>query len=240
MIKGLLTLIPTPLQEDLPLEPQALELLQKISQEPDSLILVEELKVGRQRWLKWGLPRECIERFIAFNEHTHIEEEKNILPLLKKGAQAVLMSDGGLPAFCDPGQQLVNLCHQNKIRVTSTSFPNSIALSLALSGFSHRQFFFTGFLPQKDPERKKALEGIWKNAHTQILMDTPYRRARLLDELLSTCPSAQTQRKWLLALELNGSQEKLLRGDLKTLIEQSKSLEKQEFVLVLDQQRSAL
>lgn len=239
-MKGLLTLIPTPLQEDLPLEPQALELLHKVASDPESLILVEELKVGRQRWLRWGLPRETIERFIPFNEHTHSEQEKIVLPLLKKGAQAILMSDGGLPAFCDPGQQLVNLCHENKIRVTSTSFPNSIALSLALSGFSHHQFFFAGFLPQKDPERKKALEGIWKNPHTQILMDTPYRRARLLDELAASCPSSQTQRKWLLALELNGSQEKLLRGDLRSLIDESKALEKQEFILVLDQLRSAL
>lgn len=239
-MSGQLILIPTPLQEELPLEPKALEVLQLVAQDPTALILVEELKVGRQRWLRWGLPRESIERFIAFNEHTHAEQEKMVVAQLKAGARAVLMSDGGLPAFCDPGQQLVNLCHNQRITVTATPFPHSIALSLALSGFEHRQFFFAGFLPQKDPERGRALADIWKNPHTQILMDTPYRRVRLLEELLASCPSHQAGRRVLLALELNGPGEKLWRGSLQQLIQETKSLEKQEFVLVLDQSRTAL
>lgn len=228
-----LTLIPTPLQDELPLEPTALALLHELALDPTSLILVEELKIGRQRWLRWGLPRETIERFIAFNEHTHVEQEKLLLPLLKKGARAVLMSDGGLPAFCDPGQALVNLCHNHKVRVSATPFPNSISLALALSGFSHQQFFFAGFLPQKDPERSKQLQALWKNPQTQIVMDTPYRRARLLEELLETCPPNQATRPVFLALELNGAREKLLRASLSQLLAQTKDLEKQEFVLVL-------
>jgi 16S rRNA (cytidine1402-2'-O)-methyltransferase len=122
-MKGLLTLIPTPLKEDLPLEPIALALLQRVSIDPNVTILVEEHKVARQRWLKWGLPREVIERFVLFNEHTVREVEAEILEKLKSGKEAVLFSDGGLPAFCDPGQSLVNRCHEKSIKVTSTRFP---------------------------------------------------------------------------------------------------------------------
>ena len=67
---GELILIPTPIQDDRPLESVAREMLLKDCLSTDVLILVEEHKIGRQRWLRWGLPREAIEKFILFNEHT--------------------------------------------------------------------------------------------------------------------------------------------------------------------------
>lgn len=228
-----LTLIPTPLKEELPLEPQALALLQAVAVDEQYWILVEELKVGRQRWLRWGLPRESIERFRAFNEHSVEALEGEVIKHLKAGGKAVLMSDGGLPAFCDPGQSLVNRCHQNKVTVTATSFPNSIALALALSGFSHRQFLFRGFLPQKEG-RDAALKDLWSAPLTQILMDTPYRRQRLLEELLQHRPASQKKRRVFIALELNGSQELLVQGELEAVTARVSAIEKQEFVLVID------
>lgn len=234
-MSGALTLIPTPLNVELPLEPVALALLHEVAADPAALILVEELKVARQRWLRWGLPREAIERFVAFNEHSYEEQGKLLLPQLKRGARAVLMSDGGLPAFCDPGKDLVNQCHEHGVRVSSTPFPNSIALAVALSGFSHRQFFFAGFLPQKDPERAQAIKAVWQNPQTQVLMETPYRRQKFLEELLASMPARQGQRRVLLALELNGPQEKLIRGTLTHVVNCAKLIEKQEFVLVFDE-----
>ena len=95
-----LILIPTPLDESLPLEATALELLKLRCLDDDVLLLVEEHKVARQRWLKWGLPREAIERFALFNEHTQEALRPEIIQKLKSGKTAVLMSDGGMPAFC--------------------------------------------------------------------------------------------------------------------------------------------
>jgi 16S rRNA (cytidine1402-2'-O)-methyltransferase len=228
-----LTLIPTPLKEELPLEPTALALLQTAASDERYWILVEELKVARQRWLRWGLPRETIERFKAFNEHSVEVLEGEVVKHLKSGGLAVLMSDGGLPAFCDPGQSLVNRCHQNKIPVTATSFPNSISLAVALSGFSHRSFFFRGFLPQKEG-RESALKEVWAHSATQVLMETPYRRQRLLEELLQHRPGPQKKRRVFIALELNGPQELLVQGELETVAARVASIEKQEFVLILE------
>jgi len=59
-----LILVPTPIQDDLPLETVAKERLLEDALKDNVLILVEEHKVGRQRWLKWGLPREAIEKFM--------------------------------------------------------------------------------------------------------------------------------------------------------------------------------
>lgn len=94
-----LTLIPTPIADELPLEVKALELLQEEAMKEEVILLVEEHKVARQRWIKWGLPREAIEKFILFNEHTQEKLVSEIIKEMKKGKKAFLLSDCGLPAF---------------------------------------------------------------------------------------------------------------------------------------------
>ncbi len=128
-----LILVPTPISDDLPLEKIALERLQEDALKEDVVLLVEEHKVARQRWLKWGLPREAIEKFMLYNEHTSDKMKNEVMTLLKSQKRAYLMSDCGLPAFCDRGQNLVDLCHKQGIQVTATPFPNSIALAIASS-----------------------------------------------------------------------------------------------------------
>src|SRR5690242_20457626 len=112
-----LILVPTPLQDDLPLESVALERLKADALKDNIVLLVEEHKVARQRWLKWGLPREAIEKFVLFNEHTQKETLPEVLKKLKAGNDVYLLSDCGLPAFCDPGQVLVDACHKQRIKV---------------------------------------------------------------------------------------------------------------------------
>jgi 16S rRNA (cytidine1402-2'-O)-methyltransferase len=224
-----LTLIPTPLQDDLPLESVALKLLLENGLRENTLLLVEEHKVARQRWLKWGLPREAIERFVLFNEHTQRNELPEVLKKLKNGMEVYLLSDCGLPAFCDPGQLLVNACHQKKIKVTATPFPNSISLALALSGFSHTTFVFSGFVPVKEPERGEWIKKELKRPETLIWMETPYRLKKMLEELTKV----NTSRDIFLACDLGSKDEFLCRGKAGALIKLLGEQEKREFVLVI-------
>lgn len=224
-----LILVPTPIQDDLPLETVARELLLNEALKEDVLILVEEHKTGRQRWLKWGLPREAIENFILFNEHTQEKIQADIIKELKGGKRAYLLSDCGLPAFCDPGQLLVDACHKQKIKVTATPYPNSISLALALSGFSHSRFVFSGFIPVKEPERSEWLKRELKSPDTLIWMETPYRLRKLLEELVKLNP----ERELFLGCDLGGNSELLLRGNAASLSKGIGEQDKREFVMVL-------
>lgn len=227
-----LILIPTPISEELPLEPIALELLMSECMKSEVGILVEEHKIGRQRWLKWGLPREAIEKFELYNEHTQVELISKIVSEMKRGKRFYLMSDGGLPAFCDPGQKLVSACHDAGLVVSSTPFPNSIALALALSGFNHSEFHFAGFLPANTDERKTALERIARIPQTLILMDTPYRMQALLKDIEA---SPLKRRKVFVGCNLNQPEEKLYRGTVQDVHSQLAKAGKKEFILVIDQ-----
>lgn len=231
---GELILVPTPLQDDLPLEPTALKRLMDDCLKPEVVILVEEHKVGRQRWLKWGLPREAIEKFVLFNEHTQDKLLPEILKEIKSGKRVFLLSDCGLPAFCDPGTLLVDACHKQNLKLTSTPFPNSIALAVALSGFSHERFIFSGFIPVKEPERSEWVKRELKLPDTQVWMETPYRLKKLLEDLVS----AKTSRSLFLALELSGANESLLRGSAEVILKKVDTLPKSEFVLVIGPQKT--
>lgn len=230
-MKGKLILIPTPIDDVSELEKKAFTLLNN-STEQDSIILIEEAKTGRRRWLHWGLPRERIEHFVLYNEHNQAADAQNLINQLLKGKNIFLLSDCGLPAFCDPGQKLVALCHQNKIQVTATPFPNSIALAVALSGFHHDRFMFEGFLPVEAPLREEALRAILKKSHTTIIMDTPYRMEKLLGEIAKMSSELKIKREIFLGLDLNQETEELFRGQPLEILEKI-SNKKREFVLLL-------
>jgi len=224
-----LTLIPTPLQDDLPLETIALEKLKLRSLDEKTILLVEEHKVARNRWLRWGLPREAIEKFILYNEHTQVSLIPDIIKKLKSGSQAFLMSDCGLPAFCDPGQKLVEACHLAQLPVTATPFPNSISLALALSGFESSTFEFSGFIPHKSPEREQWLKAHLKKTTLQIWMDTPYRLKKLLAEL----EALKIEREICFALNLGAKDEMIVRGKWPRVFQKLQAIEKAEFILLI-------
>lgn len=233
---GILTLIPTPLSEDSELEPVAHKLLTKaaLHERDQSVFVIEDLKPGRRRWLSFGLPRDVVEDFVLYNEHTATTVALELLSALQSGKNVFLMSDGGLPAFYDPGIELVGLCHKNNIKVTSTPFCNSVVLALALSGFSHKKFWFEGFLPMDAEERVSVIKKLLTQKHTSILMDTPYRLKRVLEEFNSMWSNNSSGKKIFLAMDLNSDTESLMLGTPKELLNAIVSF-KREFVMVLSE-----
>lgn len=231
---GILTLIPTPLSESGELEPVAYRLLHEaaLTQSDNSLFVIEDLKPGRRRWLQFKLPRESVDSFVLYNEHTASVVAKELLSALMSGKNVYLMSDGGLPAFYDPGVELVAMCHQNHIKVTSTPFCNSVVLALALSGFSHKKFWFEGFLPMDAAERSAVIKKLLKEKHTSLLMDTPYRLKRVLEEFQEAWGSNPTSKKLFVAMDLNSETESLLLGSPKELLSIITDF-KREFVMVV-------
>lgn len=221
-----LFLIPTPIDEHNSLTVDAKELIE--SKLGKAIICVEEIKEGRRRWLRFGLPRETIEEFKLYNEHTRDTLKHELIQALKQKKEVIMMSDCGLPAFCDPGTELVSLCHDNNIKVTSTSYPNSISLAVALSGIYHDQFNFEGFIPLKNPERINKLKNLLSSNQTSIIMDTPYRLKSLLEQMCEVNSGANI----CLCLDLNKPEEQIIRGSVKYVNSQVEK-SKREFVIVI-------
>ncbi len=232
--RGTLCLIPTPLSSIGVLETVALDLLKFAATEKkeECVFVIEDLKPGRARWLSFGLPRETVDSFVLYNEHTAKDASSTLLSEIQKGKKVFLMSDGGLPAFYDPGVELVRLCHQHHQLVTSTPMSNSVILALALSGFSHKKFWFEGFLPMDSLERKNVLTQLLKQKNTSILMDTPYRLKRVLEEFREVYGGSK--KSIFVALDINSSNEELQLGTPSELLSRIKEF-KREFVLIVSE-----
>ena len=227
---GNLILIPTPLDDDLMLDSYALSYLQNAQKNlEDNLFYIEDHKPARRRWISWGLDRDVINHFIQFNEHTMNERLESSVNSLKSGKNIFLMSDGGLPSFCDPGSRLVRRCHELGIKVSCSPHHNSISQSVALSGFDCNEFHFYGFPPRKSDQRALFLNKIVKNNFTSILMDTPYRLRKILEEL----KDIGVKRTIFLATNLNSSNERLYFGSVSKVMKSLES-DKAEFILIIE------
>jgi 16S rRNA (cytidine1402-2'-O)-methyltransferase len=195
-------------------------------------ICVEDIKPGRRRWLKWGLPREAIDDFITYNEHSRDELDEKIIKELKEGRDFFMVSDGGTPAFCDPGRSLVMACHQRNINVRMINCDNSLLPAVALSGFTEGAFRFLGFPPKEKDERHKFFTSLFKNTECQVFMDTPYRLERVREEISKACPSNERGRHHFVLMDIERESEQYLWGSLDKILS-SQELGKREFVWVL-------
>ena len=100
-----------------------------------------------------------------------------------------LVSEAGLPALADPGSTLVAAAHSAAVQVIALPGASSIALALAASGLNGQSFAFVGYVPvpaEPRAARIRLLEATSRHANqTQLLIETPYRNASLLEALLA-------------------------------------------------------
>jgi 16S rRNA (cytidine1402-2'-O)-methyltransferase len=110
-----------------------------------------------------------------------------------QGHDVGLMSEAGMPAIADPGAYVVRAAHGLGIEVVPLTGPISLALALAASGLDGQRFAFIGYLPTDEAERAQRIRTLEKSARageTQIIIETPYRNAALLQALLATLQPA--------------------------------------------------
>lgn len=161
----------------------------------DSLdyFIVENTRSARRFLSKAGIARAIDTlAFAELNEHTQAGRaiEELVEPLVQ-GRSAGVISEAGVPGVADPGAAVVEACHRRGIRVVPLVGPSSILLALMASGLNGQSFAFNGYLPVKQPDRGRAIKFYEKRAKTenqsQIFIEAPYRNARLLDDILSSC-----------------------------------------------------
>ena len=168
----------------------------------------------------------------SYHEHNKREKGEYLINQMKEGKNVVLVSDAGTPAISDPGEDLVRLCIENDINVTS--IPGCVALinALILSGLSTKRFSFEGFLSVNKRHRKEHLESLKNDAHTMIFYEAPHKL------IYTLCDMSQVfgeQRKIALVRELTKLHEDIIRCTLKEAI---KLFEEQkprgEYVIIIE------
>lgn len=120
---------------------------------------------------------------ISYHEHNKLQRGPELIEKLKQGKNITLVTDAGTPGISDPGEDIVELAHEEGIKVTA--IPGAVAgiLGLIISGQRTRRFSFEGFLPSDKKERKRRLEALNKDTNTIIIYEAPHRIKKTLGYL---------------------------------------------------------
>ncbi len=215
----MLTLIATPIGRTDEITLRSLELLKNAdvvicesTKESSKLLKVHEIKA---------------KKYEVLDEHSTPEDVQALLEICKN-QNAVLVSDCGTPSFCDPGFQLVAACRKENIKIQSSLGASSLMGLISLSSERLYQFHFRGFIPAENTAREKEWQTLKKTKEPFVLMDTPYRLKKMVDE----CALHLTDRKMLLTLNLSQEDETVLEGSPK-FIQQQLKFDKAEFMILV-------
>ena len=169
---------------------------------------------------------------VSYHEHNKRESGEKIIARLLTGESCALVTDAGMPAISDPGEDLVRECHAAGVHVTAVPGCSAVVTALALSGLCTSRFTFEGFLPAKSGEKKKILSYLAKEERTMIFYEAPHKLRATLDAMAETFGNARCA---TLCRELTKINEEIRTGTLGEHVTHFASCEPRgEFVIVVD------
>ena len=169
---------------------------------------------------------------VSYHEHNKRERGENICDRLQGGESCALVTDAGTPAISDPGEDLVDLCAERGITVTSVPGCCAGITALTLSGLPTRRFTFEGFLSVNKAERKKHLDSLKNEPRTMIFHEAPHKLKTTLTDLRDTFGDT---RRISLCRELTKLNEEVLRLTLAEAVAYyEENAPRGEYVLVVE------
>ena len=120
----------------------------------------------------------------SYHEYNRIEKGHHLVSLLLEGKNIALITDAGTPGISDPGEDLVRMCRDAGIPVTSVPGACACVNALIISGRPTRRFCFEAFLPADKKDRRRVLQEIQEETRTTVIYEAPHRLRKTLQELL--------------------------------------------------------
>lgn len=222
VIKGTLYLVGTPIGNLSDLSERAKKVLSEVD-----FIAAEDTRVSGAMLSRFGIKKPLC----SYYEHNKKQKGEGIAERLAAGESCALVTDAGMPAISDPGEDIVRLCAEKGIPVSVIPGPCAAVSALAVSGLFTGKFAFEGFLPTASGDRREAIEEVKTEKRTLIFYEAPHRLTKTLDELFA----ALGDRKIALCRELTKINEEVIRTTLSGAVEYYKAVNpKGEFVLIVE------
>lgn len=196
---GVLYIVPTPIGNLEDITIRALNTLKSVD-----LIAAEDTRHTKKLLAHFEI--HC--PLTSYHEHSQETKLEHLINELATGKQIALVSDAGMPGISDPGSLLIQAAIKQNIDVVVLPGANAALCALVGSGLSTEQFYFYGFLPRKNKERKIAWQTLQLQQATIILYESPYRLKTTLQDIKKYLGNRQL----VLARELTKKFEEFVRG----------------------------
>ena len=222
-MSGTLYLVGTPIGNLSDVSPRAREILSSVS-----LIAAEDTRVTGKLLSLLGIENQLF----SYHEHNKKEKGEKLLSRLLDGEDIALVSDAGMPAISDPGEDLVALCKDHDVPVSVVPGPCALISALAISGLPTARFSFEGFLSTAKNARAEHLASLKEDERTLIFYEAPHKLVRTLQDLYEKLGD----RRISLVRELTKLHEEVIRTTLSqaVLLYNEEKKPRGEYVLVLE------
>ena len=191
------------------------------------LIAAEDTRNSRKLLSHFGIKTPMT----SYHEYNKTEKARDLIRRMREGKTIALITDAGTPGISDPGEELVRMCYEAGIEVTSLPGACACVTALTMSGLPTRRFCFEAFLPADKKERREILRELERETRTIILYEAPHRLVRTLEELAG----AFAQRKISVCRELTKKHETVLRATVAEALEYYRDQEPRgECVIVME------
>ena len=221
-MSGKLWVVGTPIGNLSDFSPRAAEVLSSVD-----FIAAEDTRVTLRLLNHFGIKKPLI----SYYEHNKRERGGIICERILAGEDCAIVSDAGMPAISDPGEQLVAQCAALGIEVLAVPGPSAVVTALAVSGLPTGRFTFEGFLSMNRRSRRQHLEEVRQERRTMVFYEAPHKLAATLQDMLD----AWGDRRIALVRELTKIHEEVIRTTLSQAAElYADGHAKGEFVLVIE------
>ncbi len=167
---------------------------------------------------------------VSYFEHNKREKGEVIINRILLGETCALVTDAGMPAISDPGEDLVALAHEKGVAVESVPGPTALATALAISGLPSGRFCFEGFLSVNKLSRKEHLDSLKNEERTMIFYEAPHKLKNTLNDMYN----AFGDREIAIIKELTKIHETVFKTSLRAAIEYyNENAPKGEYVLII-------
>ncbi|MBQ1965174.1 MAG: 16S rRNA (cytidine(1402)-2'-O)-methyltransferase [Clostridia bacterium] len=218
-----LWLVATPIGNRGDFSPRAIEVLDTVD-----FIAAEDTRNSGTLLSSFGIKKPMISYF----DHNRKAHGEKILARLKAGEICALITDAGMPAVSDPGEDLVSDCIDAGLRVSAVPGPCAFVTALAMSGLPSRRFTFEGFLPTVKKEKKALFEALKSEERTMIFYEAPHRLKETLREFEAVFGS---DRRIACVREITKIYEECLRSTIAEAVARYETTDPRgEFVLVVE------
>lgn len=129
----------------------------------------------------------------SYHEYNKFDKGRKLVEKLEEGLDIAVITDAGTPGISDPGEELVKMCYETGIRVTSVPGSAACVTALTMSGLPTRRFAFEAFLPADKKQRAQILEELQDETRTIILYEAPHHLVKTLEELFKTLGSRKVR-----------------------------------------------
>ena len=221
-MSGTLYLVATPIGNLGDFSPRAVETLQAAD-----FIAAEDTRVSVKLLNHFGIKKPLV----SYHEHNHVTAGQAILARLLAGETCALVTDAGMPAISDPGEDLVRLCADHGVEVLAIPGCCAAVSALAVSGLPTGRFTFEGFLTVNKKSRREHLESLRQETRTMVFHEAPHKLRATLEDL---CAAFGPDRRVALCRELTKLHEETRRTTLgEAAAHYAENAPKGEYVLVV-------